>query len=138
VVEKKDILFVVRVNINKIRAEKYYKRRVFPEYITAIDFQNQNYMAFVINDFIESRLMYSVVFEDRVFRLQRDGNNRNKTTWEKEGGIYTFTLCTTAQEAWDALKGFIYQLVDARKTLLRQITKGGEGEWVVYDEEKHK
>ena len=135
-VEIGDKLFVVKVNIDKIRAEKYYDKRDFPEYITAIDFENESYMAFVLTEFIETRSMYTVVFENKVFRLQKD---HKKTRWDKEDGVYSFTLCTTALDTWKALKGYVYQLITARKTLLRKILKSdGAGEWIVQDKKKEK
>jgi len=128
-------IFVVKIHPAKIRGKMDYEGknpeyvREYPEYVTAIEFQRQSYMAFVITQFMETRSQYTVVLEfdnDKVFRLQK---NHKKSYWEKEDGLYSFTLCKTGEEAWTALGGFVYQLVEGRKDLLRKLSKGSKGDW---------
>ena len=121
-----DNIFVVLVNIGEIRRREYYDKMEFPEYVRAINFEHERMMAFVIEEFIETRSMYTVVFEDRVFKLQKQPN---KDRWEKDDGMYTFHLCKTAKDTWNALRGFLYALVEERKTLLKKMSKGTSGQW---------
>ena len=137
----KSNIFVLRVNLRKIEGkferdeetgERDYVRK-YPEYVTEIDFQNQDFMAFVITDYIETRSMFTVVFQDKVYKLQKA---HKKDRWEKKDGLYTFHLCSTPQDTWQALKGFIYELLEARKKLLGKITKGGDAPWTTEEDDE--
>ena len=137
--EKKGI-FVLKVTLPKIKG-KYVRDkkgnrdyvRDYPDYVTEIDFQNNSYMAFVISDFMEQHSQYTVVFQERVFNLQKA---HNKTRWEKENGLYTFTYCTSALDAWNHLRGFIHQLIEARKILLRNIARDTKGVWTPHEDDE--
>ena len=137
--EKKGI-FVLKVNLPKIKGKyvtdedgnRDYVRK-YPEYVTEIDFQNQSYMAFVITDFMEQSSQYTVVFQEIVFNLKKA---HNKVHWEKEDGLYSFTYCNSAQDMWSAMKGFVYQLIDARKTLLRKIERDTKSEWKPHEDDE--
>ena len=137
----KDNVFILRVNLPQIKGEHVIDKvsgkrdyiRDYPEYVTAIDFQNQSYMAFIITDYIETRSLYTVVFEDQLFKLQKQ---HGKKRWDQQDGLYSFRLCTTPQETAKELRGFIFQLLEARKDLLRNITKGGDTPWTAEEDDE--
>ena len=137
----KENIFVLRVTLHKIKGkfvrneetgERDYVRK-YPEYVTEIDFQNQDIIAFVIDDYIETRSAFTVVFQGTAYRLQKA---HKKDRWEKEDGLYTFLLCSTPQDTWRALRGFIYELLEARKKLLGKIAKGGDTPWTAEEDDE--
>lgn len=127
-------IFIVKVRYTGAIKKSYdRKKEPYPEFIEEIENLGTFGGAFVIDDFIETKSMYTVVFYDRVFKLQKD--HKDKKDWYVEEGKYEFYLCATAKEAWKHLRSFIIQLSERIADFEKRLAKGTGSEWSDHTEE---
>ena len=133
---KSEYIFIVRVHMRNLEHDLKRKDGIYKDIgvktasnlealhgrAQALEFEGA-IMAFVIRHVKETPTQYSIMFEGQAFTLDKK-NLGNR--WYRFNDCFEFRLCKTAREAWDALRGYYYQL---HEQVLKARRSQPKGEW---------